>query len=167
MDFCHSFSTTYTGYEDREEDDMPVEVAVVQASAKPQEKEPLSAKELALQAMGSHATKIKDIMRTNGATDDSNTNSGMKARTRSQDDLLRPLSLIVEEGDGEENPRVRFEGDKVGSAKPVPRVVVTKVGKSNNIVLAESVLWINLCLSEYVCMYVKFAIKVIKRTKRS
>ena len=140
INFYHSFSTTYTGYEDREEEDMPVEVTVVQASAQPQEKEPLSAKELALQAMGSHASKIKDIMRTKGATDDGNTNNGMKARTRSQDDLLRPLSLIVEEGDGEEHQRVRFEGDKVGSAKPVPRVVVTKVGISYNIFKAESVL---------------------------
>eukprot|EP00112_Aurelia_sp_Birch-Aquarium-sp1_P021907 Seg60.3 transcript_id=Seg60.3/GoldUCD/mRNA.D3Y31 product="Synaptotagmin-like protein 4" protein_id=Seg60.3/GoldUCD/D3Y31 len=119
-------STTYTGYEDREVEDVPLEVNAVETNSKPQEREPLSAKDLALQSMGSHATKIKDIMRTNGATDDDNTKSGMKARTRSQDDLLRPLSLIVEEGDGEEHSRVRFQGDKVGSARSVPRVVVTK-----------------------------------------
>ena len=91
-----------------------------------EEKKP-SAKDLALQSMGSHATAVRGLMQKTAAED----KSVSWSRNQSQDNLSRTLSLIREEDDGEEHPRVKFakghESAKADKETSVPRVVVSTV----------------------------------------
>ena len=97
----------------------------VQPAETPKEKE-LSAKELALQAMGTHATSVRAIMQKNSVEEESK----LKSRNQSQDNLSRTLSLIREEDDGKEQSRVKFaEDDHKGTSSAIPRVVVSSVSK--------------------------------------
>lgn len=79
--------------------------------------EKLSAKELALQAMGPHATSVRSAM----------------AKNQSQENLIRTLSLIREEDDAEDNTHVKFSnGNETESPlkqhpQAIPRVVVSAV----------------------------------------
>ena len=87
--------------------------------ASPSEDKQSSAKELALQSMGSHAVSVRS--------------QESKPRSQSQDNLFRTLSLIREEDDGEDQSRVRFAGGDQSEPSTrrlkssVPSILVSQV----------------------------------------
>ncbi|XP_065056868.1 uncharacterized protein LOC135685055 isoform X2 [Rhopilema esculentum] len=101
---------------------------VVPKVPEPSKEKKMSAKELALQSMGTHATKVIDLMEN----DTQETKKATpKAPSRSQDALPRTLSLIREEEDGDEQ-RVKFADSKAPAsarkktAPVIPKVVISE-----------------------------------------
>ena len=75
-------------------------------SAQAEEKKP-SAKDLALQSMGSHAASVRGSVQK-GAPEEK---SSLRPRNQSQENLIRTLSLIREEDDGGDQSRVKFANE--------------------------------------------------------
>ena len=102
---------------------------VIPKVPEPNKEKKMSAKELALQSMGAHATKVIDLM---GDDTQETKKATPKAPSRSQDALPRTLSLIREEEDGDEQ-RVKFADSKAPAsarkktAPVIPKVVISEV----------------------------------------